>query len=637
MCGIFASIGFEPQRRAIDIVAHRGPDGSGWETYESSRGPVALGHRRLAIIDLSDHALQPMADATGRWHLTFNGEIYNYRELREELRSAGAHFSTESDSEVLLQALIVWGEATALPKLRGMFAFVLWDNVEKRLIAARDRFGIKPLYWVETAQGVAFASEIKQLLELRHIARSVNFARVHDFLLTGMADHTSETMFAGIRQLRGGECAMLDASTASIRRSPVIRAWYAYSTATISIDEGEAAKRFKALLTDAVSTHLRSDVPLGSCLSGGLDSSSIVCLMSDMLGSRKGGPKVETVSACYGEKSVDEKPFMDEVVRHAATQPHFIYPRVEEVFARASDIAWHQDEPFGSTSIFAQWCVFEEAKRAGLKVMLDGQGADEQLAGYHGCYYYYLDRLSKDRQIGELLAVIWDRRRKHRTPLRQQFDQFVRPLLSERLRRRIPAAPPTGPVARHYGWLDTDIVASAGNPTSAMATAVAPFGLEVPHDIKSFCFATAYASNLQLLLHWEDRNSMAHSIEARVPFVDHPLIEFSLSLGDQHKMVRGTTKKVLRRAMRRILPDKITDRHDKLGFATPEEIWFKGILREPVIDGVEATLRRFPGLMDPDETRALVRDSLDGRRPFDFAPWRIVSLGQWGERFAVSL
>ncbi len=636
MCGIFASIGFVPQRNAIDIVAHRGPDGAGWEVYESARGPVALGHRRLAIIDLSDAALQPMADASGRWHLIFNGEIYNYQQLRDELRQAGAHFSTESDSEVLLQAMIVWGEA-ALPKLRGMFAFVLWDNVEKRLLAARDRFGIKPLYLTETEQGVAFGSEIKQLLELSGIARRANIARIHDFLLAGMADHTPETMFAGIQQLRGGELAVVQASAGSTRRNLDIHRWYPVSQATIEIDEAEAARRFRELLRDAVVTHLRSDVPVGSCLSGGLDSSSIVCLMSDILGSRAGGPKVETVSACYAEKAVDEKPFMEEVVRHASTNPHFVFPRVEDVFARASEITWHQDEPFGSTSIFAQWCVFEEAKRSGLKVMLDGQGADEQLAGYHGCFYYYLDRLSKDRNIGELLATIWDRRRKHGTPILQQFDQFVRPLLSERLRRRISAAAAAGPIARTYGWLDTEILAQAGNPTSAMATAVAPFGLEIPRDIKSFCFATAYASNLQLLLHWEDRNSMAHSIEARVPFVDHPLIEFSLTLGDNHKLVRGTTKKVLRRAMRGILPDKVTDRHDKLGFATPEEVWFKGVLREPVLDGVEKTMRRFSGLMEVEETRALVRDSLEGRRPFDFAAWRIVNLGQWGECFGVGL
>lgn len=218
MCGLYCSIGFPPDQNRLDLVAHRGPDGRGWREFASPCGPVAMGHRRLAIIDTSDAGLQPMANPTGRFHLIYNGELYNYLELREELKARGEIFRTETDSEVLLRAYAVWGEA-ALDRFRGMFAFVIWDQTKKRLFAARDRFGIKPLYMVTNAHGVAFASEIKQLLGLPGLSGRMNLARVYDFLASGIADHTAETMFDGVTQLRGGECAVVDAGEAALRLS----------------------------------------------------------------------------------------------------------------------------------------------------------------------------------------------------------------------------------------------------------------------------------------------------------------------------------------------------------------------------------------------------------------------------------
>lgn len=632
MCGLFASIGFEPDPARIDIVAHRGPDGRGWQTYESPGGPVALGHRRLAIIDVSDAGLQPMSDASGRYHLVFNGEIYNYLELREEMRAKGEVFVSDSDSEVLLRAYMLWGEA-ALTRLRGMFAFLIWDRRDKRLFAARDRYGIKPLYLVTTPRGAAFASEIKQLLGLPGLSGRMNVARVHDFLASGMADHTAETMFEGVIQLRGGECASLDAA----RPGPLelsTRRWYPAEAGEISISEAEAAERFRELLSDSVRLHLRSDVPVGSCLSGGLDSSAIVCLMSGQMGSNAGGSQVNTVSACYAEKSVDEKPFMDAVVAHAHTQPHFVFPKAEDVFQRASDITWHQDEPFGSTSIFAQWCVFEEARRVGVKVMLDGQGADEQLAGYHGGFSYYMAALTRQRRFGQLLRTIVERNRYHGTSIYQQIRNHLVPLLPQglagALRRQHRAL-------TQHDWLGTDILREHGNPRTALELAGDELGLPPVADLRSLCLTMTYASNLPMLLHWEDRNSMAHSIEARVPFLDHPLVEFSLALGNDHKIVGGDTKRVLRRGMARVLPESVRERRDKLGFATPEEIWFRGPLRGQVEDGIEKTLARYPGLLNAAGVRRLARSMLDGERGLDFTLWRIVNLGLWGERVGVGL
>lgn len=632
MCGVFASIGLEPDPARIDIVQHRGPDGRGWRVFESAAGPVALGHRRLAIIDVSDAGLQPMSDISARYWMVFNGEIYNYIELRDELRARGEVFTSESDSEVLLRAYMLWGPA-ALTRLRGMFAVMIWDDAEKVFFAARDRYGIKPLYMAATGRSIAFGSEIKQLLGLPGVTGRMNLARVHDFLASGISDHTAETMHEGVMQLRGGEYALISAGAGGALKTEIAR-WYPAAASPLEMSEAEAADRFRVLLTDSVRLHLRSDVLVGSCLSGGLDSSAIVCLMSDMLGSGSGGDKVNTVSACYAEKSVDEKPFMDAVVAHAHTSPHFVFPKAEDVFQRAEAITWHQDEPFGSTSIFAQWCVFEEAHRAGVKVMLDGQGADEQLAGYHSGFHYYMAGLTRQGRLLQLARTMMERNRYHGTPYDEQLLRHVVPLLpaavSQLLRRQRASL-------TQHDWLGSDILRDRGNPEGALGLASRLLGLPPVTDIDSLCQTMTYGSNLQMLLHWEDRNSMAHSIEARVPFLDHPLVEFSLGLGNAHKIVGGDTKRVLRKAMAGILPDAITERRDKLGFATPEEIWFRGPLRGLMLEGVEATLAAYPGLLNASGVRALAADMLEGRRPVDFSLWRIVNLGIWGKRFGIGL
>lgn len=632
MCGIYGSIGFPPDRARIEIVRYRGPDGMGWREYDAPAGPVALGHRRLAIIDLSDAGLQPMPDASGRHQLVFNGEIYNYREIREELRTKGRVFFTDTDSEVLLAAFIEWGEA-CLDRLIGMFAFLIWDDREKRLFAARDRFGIKPLYVAATGGGIAFGSEIKQLLRLPGLSGRINLSRLRDYLVVGMTDHVAQTLFDGIAQISPGCSASIDASRPWAGRFEQ-RRWYAIPSHSVArIAEAEAAERFRALLTDAVRLHLRSDVPVGSCLSGGLDSSSIVCLMSGFLGAEGLGSRLNTVSACYRDKSVDEKPFMDAVVRQTSATPHIVFPRPEDVFERAAQITWHQDEPFGSTSIFAQWCVFGEASRAGIKVMLDGQGADEQLAGYHFCYPYHMADLIRQGAAATLLRTLGERRRIHGTALLDQVRQAAVPFLSAPLRRNLAARHEGKP---NHGWLAPELASALRSEPSALEVAASANGLSEVADLASHCVVLTFAANLQMLLHWEDRNSMAHSIEARVPFLDHRLVEFTLGLGGDHKLVGADTKRVLRRAMRGILPPMVSERRDKLGFATPEQSWFRGPLQGLIRDGVEATLRRFASLFNAPGARRLVSEMLDGARPVDFKLWRIVNLGIWGERFGVS-
>lgn len=632
MCGIWFSLGFPPDETYIDTVAHRGPDGRGWEVLNSGVGPVALGHRRLSIIDLSDAATQPMSYADGRYSVVYNGEIYNYIELRSELSALGHCFRTQSDTEVLLAAYAQWGEA-ALDRLLGMFAFVLWDAKAQVAFAARDRFGIKPIYIFATPRGVAFASEIKQLVKLPGFVARMNLPRTYDFLASGIMEHTDETLFDQVRQLRGGECVRLNLQHWKLGDALPVRRWYEIlKSGIIEIDEREASERFRTLLSDSVRLHLRSDVPIGSCLSGGLDSSAIVCLMARRLETEINGAHVNSVSACYDVKAVDERPFMEAVVDHTGSIPHWCYPRVGDSFSQAERITWHQDEPYGSTSIFAQWSVFEEARRAGIKVMLDGQGADEQLAGYHGAFPYYYWSLIRQRRYATLLRAMIERRRWHGTSLADEAQNFLLPLLpvglQQKLRRQKQA------LVQH-NWLDGESLRTQLG-RSPFETARESIGAAPIKDLGDLCVVMTQSSNLTMLLHWEDRNSMAHSIEARVPFLDHRLVELSIGLGRHHKIVGGDTKRVLRRAMAGILPERVRKRRDKLGFATPEEVWFRGPLRDLVMGGIEQTLSYFPGLLNAAGVRAHATDMLDGRRGVDFSLWRIVNLGIWGRLFGVS-
>ncbi len=632
MCGIWFSLGFPPDPARIDVVAHRGPDGRGWQVFDSVAGPVALGHRRLSIIDLSEMAAQPMSYGDGRYWVVYNGEIYNYIELRRELEVAGHRFATRSDTEVLLAAYAEWG-GDALDRLIGMFAFVIWDKFAQIAFAARDRFAIKPLYAFATRTGIALASEIKQLIGLPGFSARLNIPRIYDFLSAGIMDHTGETVFDGIRQVRGGEFLRLDLQRQQLGDALPVRRWYSIlESGTLAIGEREAGERFRDLLTEAVQLHLRADVSVGSCLSGGLDSSSIVCLMARALDAAGQRARVNTVSACYDVKAVDERPFMEAVVDATGSAPRWCYPRVEDAFASAERITWHQDEPYGSTSIFAQWSVFAEARRAGIKVMLDGQGADEQLAGYHGGFPYYYWSLLRRRRYAALLRAMIERWYWHGTSLAGEAEAFLLPLLppsiQQKLRRQKQAP-------LQDNWLDGEgLRPHLGR--SAFDTARELIEAPPIKDIGDLCLVMTQSSNLSMLLHWEDRNSMAHGIEARVPFLDHRLVELSIGLGERHKMVGGDTKRVLRRAMAGILPETVRNRRDKLGFATPEEVWFRGPLRHLVLGGIEQTLSYFPGLLNAAGVRAHAADMLEGRRPVDFSLWRIVNLGIWGRLFGVA-
>jgi asparagine synthase (glutamine-hydrolysing) len=630
MCGIYASVGFPPDPRHLDVVVHRGPDGRGWRQFDSNAGPVVLGHRRLSIIDLHARADQPMSCPQGRYWLTFNGEIYNFIELRAELERQGEMFHTTSDTEVLLRAYVIWGESM-LDRLLGMFAFAIYDAKDQLLFAARDRFGMKPLYYYASMEGLAFASEIKQLVDLPGFSHRINLARTYDYLSVGWTDHTEETMFADARQLRGGQCVKIDLKQRLTAKLPV-RRWYELSRRPgPSMSESEAAARFHTLFEDAVYLHLRSDVRVGSCLSGGLDSSSIVTVMDRILKRVGAAEPIYTVSACYEDKRVDERPFIEMVVAATRSEPYFIYPSAERVFSDAVKMTWHQDEPHYSTSMYAQWCVFEAAKQRGIKVMLDGQGADEQLAGYHhSSFALHGGSLMRRGRYAALARLLIQRKFWHNFPLKQQLSELHgRPRAPAVLRKLRSARPPT-PGA---GWLSNALVETGQCDGATYEGVISRDNIGEIDDLGRLCLADTVGASLPRLLRYEDRNSMAYSIEARLPFLDHRLVEFTIALWDQHKIVGGDTKRVLRRAMEGCLPEPVRLRRDKIGFATPEQSWFHGPLRPLIEAGVRDTLEIFPGLFDEAQVQAGLQAFVENGKPTPVNLWMLVNFGIWGKVF----
>lgn len=665
MCGLAALIGEGPVPTAplapmLDMIRHRGPDDEGWVAFEGAglaalsgggrdtpvacysaslpyapvsgvalplNAQVALGHRRLSILDVSPGGHQPMSCRDGRYWIVFNGEIYNHLALRRELEMRGHVFVSRSDTEVVLAAYSEWGE-TCLGRFEGMFAFVLVDRVEAIVFAARDRFGIKPLYyWAAPDRTLALASEIKQFSKSPHWQPRLNGQRAYDFLAWSILDHTDETMFLGVFQLRPGHSLHLE-----LRRPLAVQPdgrlesceWYRLKPAFFEGSLQDAAQRFRTLFDQSVQAHLQADVLVGSCLSGGLDSSSIVCAMSQFLRRQSVTTKQHTFSACSAVKQFNEREYIEEVVRHTGVEPHYIYPDLDSLFAKLDQVTWHQDEPFGSSSIFAQWSVFALAAEHGIKVMLDGQGADEQLAGYPHYHGARLASLFRQLRWIRLAREMRATSTIHGNGQLWAFKFFANAILPDSVRRPLRAM--AGRDKTAPDWL---------NLVPLQALARDPFGGKSGGSIRGLSYQQLTRSNLQMLLHWEDRDSMAHSVEARVPFLDHHLVEFVLGLPDDYKLSGGVTKRILRESLRGVLPEAIRGRMSKLGFATPEESWIRQQAPQKFREAMQQSIESSQGVLRSCEALKAFDEIVDGKRPFDFAIWRMISFARWLERFDV--
>lgn len=673
MCGISGYFSITPQPARLveemtSLIRHRGPDDEGFVLFggladlplvcggldtpagayatdipyapkeqinklEAHPVTLALGHRRLSIVDLSPLGHQPMSYAEGRYWIVYNGEVYNHIELRAELEMLGHRFASHSDTEVILAAYREWGKE-CLSRFNGMFAFVIYDREQRRLFVARDRFGVKPLYYRVSESGIAFASEIKQFTVLPQWRAQMNGQRAYDFLNWGITDHTDETLFAGVFQLRGGQALDLDLQAimegrqqyAAGKRLPVY-SWYRLTPRPFSGTLQDAAQQFRDKLTDAVRLRLRADVPVGSCLSGGLDSSSIVCLVNRLLREQSAHELQKTFSACTDVAKFDERKWIDIVVDATGVDAHYVYPALSGLFSEAPAITWHQDEPFGSTSIYAQWNVFRLAAEQQVKVMLDGQGADEQLAGYHGFFGPHLAALFRTLRWAELLKEASAMRRLHGYSYKTAAAYLANYTLPEQIKNRLRRA--AGRADAAPAWLDLrKLQCAATNPFQAAGAAEA-------RTVQGLSIAQLTASNLQMLLHWEDRDSMGHSIESRVPFLDYRLVEFVLGLPDEFKLSGGMTKRVLRLGMSGILPDAIRDRTDKLGFVTPEETWLRESAPDLFRERVNAAIDASGGILHKAEVNKMLEDMIGGKARFSYLPWRLISFGEWMKQFSV--
>ncbi|HEX2056499.1 MAG TPA: asparagine synthase (glutamine-hydrolyzing), partial [Nitrospiraceae bacterium] len=570
---------------------------------------IGLAHRRLAILDLSAAGRQPMSSPDGHLWVTYNGEIYNYQELRDELRARGRVFRSHSDTEVLLAAYSEWG-ADCLRRLNGMFAFGLWDTKRRVLFCARDRMGEKPFYYVWDGTTFAFASEIKALLQVVE-RRHANHKMIYAYLDGARLDFSRETFFEELCQIQPAHYLLI--KDATIRQE---RYWELPASQALGTPAGRDVKEeFRHLLHDAIRLRLRSDVPVGSCLSGGLDSSAIVCVADRLL-----DRKLKTFSACFEDVRYDERPFIRQVVESTGVESHQTFPTEKELLGCLERLVWQQDEPFGSTSIFAQWMVMQAASAGGIKVVLDGQGADELMAGYHGCFgAHYADLLRQGRWF-----TLWKEWRAYR----RRYAEVPPPLAANFARGVAPAGWVQALRSRYRGsmrWIDPAFAQSSYTVED-----------EDRHDaslLRGMQHRLLTRHGLRALLRHEDRNSMAFGVEARLPFLDVRLVEFLFRLESKWKLKDGWTKVILRDALQGLLPPGIERRIDKVGFATPEDDWFRGDLGLLARDILFDRRTRERGYFRLPEVEHDLVAHIAGQQSIGSTIWRWVNLEVWCRLF----
>ncbi|MBF0625926.1 MAG: asparagine synthase (glutamine-hydrolyzing) [Magnetococcales bacterium] len=631
MCGLAGLMHFDGQpaaaatiTRMTDLLRHRGPDdGQVWLA-----GPVALGHRRLAIIDLSPQGRQPMTTPDGRLTITYNGELFNYLELREELQSRGCRFVTETDTEVLLQAFREWG-IQCLERCNGMFAFALWESVPGRLWLVRDRLGEKPLFFASRPGLLAFASEIKSLLAVPTQEARVDLAALSCYLSLNYTP-APRTLFAGIRQLLPGQwlCAERDGS---IRMRTY---WELAFPEGADLGAPWYLDRFQALLDDAVALRLRSDAPFGAFLSGGLDSSALVSLMADHL-----DRPIETFSIGFRETEFDESPYARRMAAQVGAHHHQRLVTAEAA-SILPELVWHAEEPTADSSMVALYHLARLA-REHVAMVLSGDGADELLAGYETYPAHYLLRAYR-------LLPRWLRQGIVR-PLAEALPPTEGKVDWVMKSRRFVQGADHPPETAHALWR---VICDAPLRRQLLAPVWHLPGAQTDFlDLYREAFAQCRASHpLNRLLSVDtrlylpndmlvkvDRMTMAHGLESRQPFLDHRLVEFLATVPPRHKLKWFFRKKhLLRQAMANRLPAAILQRR-KAGFNIPKARWLRGEMREYLQDHLAPGRIRDMGILEPSVVERLVADHLRKRADHGFSLWGLLILSLWWERFKVRL
>lgn len=543
---------------ANNIQNHRGPDAQGIHIEDKAPYKVGLAHQRLSILDLTDAGNQPMNAFNGQSYIVYNGEVYNYLEIRRELQELGYSFRSNSDTEVVITALQHWGIENALNRFNGMWALA-WLNIkENKLYLARDRFGVKPLYYSLNKKGLFFASEIKTILEMTQQRYSLDYQVVGEYLQQSLAESSDKTFFQGIDKIPAGSYAEIDLNSQSSLFN--LHQYYDLKNnledKELQVVDGDLIEQVRELFFSAVSLRLRSDVPLGVLLSGGIDSSSIAAVI----------PKTEDIqllSAVSQDKRFDESPFIDIMARHLNLPVNKVTLDLgaDQAFALLDKVCWHNDEPVGSFSNVAHYLLMEQAKELGVTVILSGQGADELLCGYRKYLGFYIQEMLRKSDykgvIGNIAQFMFNG-----TVINQFSLAEAGRYLPKRMRPRVPN-------------INGDALADFEPQLVGLAPGM---------DVRARQISDVYKYSVPILTHFEDRMSMAWSREVRVPFLDYRLVELLINLPINMKLNRGWTKYIFRKALEPYLPKAVIWRKDKQGFINPQSEWLKNSLKPNVLD-----------------------------------------------------
>jgi asparagine synthase (glutamine-hydrolysing) len=622
MCGLFAALSRSaPIGRdysaAVASIRHRGPDDQG-HVLVSLTGSAAqprdrawLGHARLSIIDLTDGGHQPMVSPDGRFQMIYNGEIYNYLELREELRAAGVAFSTESDSEVLLQAWITWGEA-CLTRLKGMFAFILIDRQDGKAVIVRDFFGIKPIYYAETDDEILIASEPLPIVGTGKVSTALDPEIVYEHLRFGASGSTERTILAGIRTLPAAHLMVFDFATGRLEAP---KRYWQLKESDRAIGFADAVAECRERFMTNVRLHLRSDVPVGAALSGGIDSSAIVCAMRIL----EPALDLQTFSYIAADAAHSEERWVDLVHQQVGGVCHKIRPEPTDLADDLDLLVRHQGEPFGTASMYAQFRVFRRAREAGVPVTLDGQGADELLAGYWPHVGTAAAERLRSGRVGQAARLLMNGASglRGKAFMAGILGQAMLPASARALARKASGR------GVFPAYLDKDWFAAANVDWKARADEL--IGRHA--TLKAHLIGTVDKGSLPNLLRYADRSAMAFSVESRVPFLTHDFAEFLMALPSDYLISRdGVRKYVFREAMRGILPEPIRQRQDKIGFFADDALWLR------------ANAARFHGLWEElaaepmfrrDAFLAFVDGFFQKRHDNAALVWRAMVFGVW--------
>ena len=601
MCGIN---GFNWEDEGLllqmnECIKHRGPDDEGVYVKNS----VSLGHKRLSILDLSTKGHQPMFYDNENLVIIYNGEIYNYLELRDQLKKKGYTFESNTDTEVVLAAYKEWG-FKCLEKFNGMWAFCIYDKNKKLFFLSRDRFGIKPLYYYRKSNKFIFASEIPPILSHK-VKTSPNNRLLCDYLLYNILEHTNQTFFNDIWKIPKGSYAIFNLETKDFK----IKRWWKNEYNRIKIPIDEAISKFTELLRDSVNKRLISDVPVGTCLSGGLDSSTVATLINEAKRA-----EITTFSAVFPGFKLDESKYIYALTDYTRIKNVKTKPNPTDFYSEISNFIEKHGEPVPGPSPYSGFCVYRLAKENNTTVLLDGQGADEILAGYHYFYGFFLKGLLRKGKIKnflrEFLPLIRGTQRK------LGLFSLVFLFLPSQIRRL-------------YFYLK-------GNINKAFYKKNKTDFVDRYYSCTSLYDSLKFHLNYKLehLLKWEDRNSMAHSRESRVPFLDHRVVSFIMSLPENYIINKGETKSILRKATVNLLPPLITNRKDKIGFATPEDDWarsaeFKEILEKLFINK-KPMCEEYINLK---KLKNMMNAHLQNKRNYGRQLWRVIFLEIWLQKF----